>query len=153
MPRTDLASRVVAATPEEVHAALLDPDALLRWLPPTGMTARLEHADMRVGGGYRMVLTYLDAAGAPGKAAPDADVVDVRLLELVPGALVVQAVDFASDDPAYAGTMTMTWALAAVEGGTRVEVRARDVPPGITAEDHEAGLASSLANLAAHLER
>ena len=72
---------------------------------------------------------------------------------LVPGVRVVQAVDFVSDDPAYAGTMTMTWEVTAVEAGTRVDIRADDVPPGISAEDHAAGLASSLANLAAYLER
>ncbi len=65
----------------------------------------------------------------------------------------MQAVDFVSDDPAYAGTMTMTWELSAVDAGTRVEVRADDVPDGISAEDHAAGLASSLTNLAAYLER
>jgi len=35
---------------------------------------------------------------------------------------VVQAVDFVSDDPAFAGTMTMTWAVRAVDGGTRVQI-------------------------------
>jgi hypothetical protein len=49
--------------------------------------------------------------------------------------------------------MTMTWELTAVDAGTRVDIRAEDVPVGISAEDHVAGLASSLANLAAHLER
>jgi hypothetical protein len=33
-----------------------------------------------------------------------------------------------------------------------VEIRTDDVPGGITAEDHAAGMASSLANLAAYLE-
>jgi hypothetical protein len=64
----------------------------------------------------------------------------------------VQAVDFVSDDPAYAGTMTMTWAVAAVDGGTRVDIIARNVPDGIAAADHAAGLASSLLNLAEYLE-
>jgi hypothetical protein len=49
--------------------------------------------------------------------------------------------------------MTMTWQLSAVAEGTRVEVRAEDVPTGISAEDHAAGMASSLANLAEYLER
>jgi hypothetical protein len=65
----------------------------------------------------------------------------------------VQAVDFVSDDLVYAGTMTMTWEVTAVDAGARVEIRADDVPDGISAEDHAAGLASSLANLAAYLER
>ncbi len=41
----------------------------------------------------------------------------------------------------------MTWTLRAIDGGTVVEVRADDVPPGITAEEHASGPASSLANL------
>ena len=80
--------------------------------------------------------------------------VEVRFVDVVPNVKVVQAVDFVSDDPAYAGTMIMTWAVAAAaDGGTRVEIRADDVPDGISAEDHAVGLASSLANLAAHVER
>jgi hypothetical protein len=62
-------------------------------------------------------------------------------------------VDFVSDDPAYAGTMTMTWQVTAVEAGTRVDIVAQDVPDGISPEDHAAGLASSLTNLAAYVER
>lgn len=61
-------------------------------------------------------------------------------------------IDFASDDAAFAGTMTMTWTLTEVEGGTEVSVQADDVPPGISASDHEVGIASSLANLAAYAE-
>jgi uncharacterized protein YndB with AHSA1/START domain len=153
VPRTDSASRVIAAPLERVYAALVDPDALTAWLPPEGMSGRFERFDARPGGSYRMVLTYADASGAPGKATADSDIVEGRFLDVVPGARVVQAVDFVSDDPAYAGTMTMTWEVTAVDAATRVEIRADDVPDGISAEDHAAGLASSLANLAAYLER
>ena len=65
----------------------------------------------------------------------------------------MQAVDFVSDEPGYAGTMTMTWEVAPRESGSRVEIRADNVPDSISAEDHAAGFASSLANLAAYLER
>jgi uncharacterized protein YndB with AHSA1/START domain len=144
---------VIAAPLERVYAALVDPDALTAWLPPEGMSGRFERFDARPGGSYRMVLTYADASGAPGKATADSDIVEGRFLDVVPGARVVQAVDFVSDDPAYAGTMTMTWEVTAVDAVARVEIRADDVPDGISAEDHAAGLASSLANLAAYLER
>lgn len=40
----------------------------------------------------------------------------------------------------------------AAEGGTEVFVKADDVPQGISASDHEAGIASSLANLAAYVK-
>jgi uncharacterized protein YndB with AHSA1/START domain len=150
MPRIDRASHVVAATPDRVYAELVDPDALLQWLPPAGMTGRFERYDASPGGGYRLVLTYADD-DSRGKSTSDSDVVDARFVELVPGVRLVQAVEFESANPAYAGTMTMTWVLEPLESGTRVEVRAEDVPPGISAEDHAAGLASSLRNLADYL--
>jgi uncharacterized protein YndB with AHSA1/START domain len=151
MPRTDQASRVVSAPVERVYAALIDPDSLTAWLPPDGMTGRFERFDLRPGGGYRMVLTY-DAASADAKSTSDSDVVEARFVDVVAGSRVVQAVEFESDDPRFAGTMTMTWAVSPVPGGTRVDIRADDVPDGISAEDHAAGMASSLANLASHVE-
>ena len=153
MPRTDRSSRVVAAPPQRVYAALVDPAALTAWLPPDGMSGRFERFDARPGGSYRLVLTYADPSGAPGKATADSDIVEARFVDIVPGVQVVQAVDFVSDDPAFAGTMTMTWEVTAVDAGTRVDVVADDVPDGIAAEDHAAGLASSLANLAAYVDR
>jgi uncharacterized protein YndB with AHSA1/START domain len=153
MGRTDTASRVISAPVERVYAALVDAGALTVWLPPAGMSGRFERFDARPGGSYRMILTYADASTAAGKTTAGSDVVEARFVDIVPGVRVVQAVDFVSDDPAYAGTMTMTWEVAGVDAGTRVEIRAVDVPAGIRAEDHAAGLASSLANLAAYVER
>ena len=150
MGRTDVASRVIPASPERVYAALVDEEALTAWLPPGGMTGRFEHFDARPGGSYRLILTYADGSAAPGKATADSDIVEARFLDIDPGVRVVQAVDFESDDPAFSGTMTMTWEVEAVEGGTRVEFRADDVPEGISPEDHAAGLESSLENLAAY---
>ncbi len=152
MARTDTASRVIAAPLDRVYAALIDPEALTAWLPPDGMSGRFERFDAKPGGSYRLVLTYADASTAPGKTTAGSDVVEARFLAIVPGVRVVQAVDFVSDDPAQAGTMTMTWGVTAVDQGTRVEFRADDVPAGISADDHAAGLTSSLANLAEYLE-
>lgn len=152
MPRTDRSSRVIESSLERVYAAMVDPDRLLAWLPPDGMNGSFERFDARPGGSYRLVLTYDDPSNSPGKASADSDVVEARFVELVPNVRVVQAVDFVSDDPAYAGTMTMTWQVTSVESGTRVDITAEDVPEAISAEDHAAGLASSLANLAAYLQ-
>jgi uncharacterized protein YndB with AHSA1/START domain len=152
MARTDTASRVIEAPPQTVYAALVDREALTAWLPPDGMSGRFDRYDARPGGSYRLVLTYDDPSTARGKASADADIVEVRFVDLVPGKRLAQAVDFVSDDPANAGTMTMTWELTPTDAGTRVDIRADDVPAGISAEDHAAGLASSLANLAHYLE-
>jgi 8-oxo-dGTP pyrophosphatase MutT (NUDIX family)/uncharacterized protein YndB with AHSA1/START domain len=135
-----------------VFAALTDPDALIAWLPPKGMRGRFERFDLRDGGSYRLVLTYDDAAGAPGKSDASSDVAEVRIARVVPGELVEQLVDFESGDPAFRGTMRMTWTVRSTAGGTVVEFEARDVPSGIRARDHAEGLTSSLANLAAYLE-
>lgn len=144
---------MIAAAPERVYAAFVDPEALTAWLPPEGMSARIERFDLRPGGSYRMVLTYGDAYASKGKASADSDIVEARIVDIVPGVRVVQEVDFVSDDPAYAGTMTMTWEVTAVAGRARVDITADDVPDGITAEDHAKGLASALRNLAYYLER
>ena len=152
MPRKDYASRVVAAPVARVFDALVNRDALTAWLPPRGLTARFERFDPRPGGSYRLVLMYADATDAGGKTSQDSDVVEGRFIEINRNARVVQAVNFASDDPGFAGTMTMTWAVTAVDGGTRVEITADDVPDGISAEDHARGLTSSLENLATYLE-
>jgi uncharacterized protein YndB with AHSA1/START domain len=152
--RTDSASRVIRADREHVFAALVDADALAQWLPPSGMSGRFERFDARPGGSYRLVLTHQDDSpgSGTGKASPDSDIVEARFVDVVPNMRVVQAVDFVSDDPAFAGTMTMTWELSVENTGTRVEIRADDVPTGITPEDHAAGMESSLANLAIYVE-
>jgi len=117
------------------------------------MTGKFERFDARPGGSYRMVLTYPDALDALGKATADSDIVEARFVDIVPGERVVQEVDFVSGDPAYAGTMTMTWEVTAVDAGTRVDIVADDVPDGVSAEDHAAGFASSLTKLAAYVEQ
>ncbi|MDV8068785.1 SRPBCC family protein [Rhodococcus sp. IEGM 1366] len=152
MDRIDRASLVIEAPPTVVYDALLDRESLEAWLPPDGMRGRIELWDPRPGGGFRMVLTYLDSADSPGKTSAATDVVDVGFAELVPPERVVQRAVFESDDPSYAGTMTMTWDLAAAVNGTEVTVTATDVPPGIDQAVHETGIASSLANLASYVE-
>jgi uncharacterized protein YndB with AHSA1/START domain len=100
-----------------------------------------------------MMLTYPDASVSRGKSTPDADIVEARFIELVPGARVVYAVDFVSDDPAYNGTMTMTWEMTPADGGTRVDITADNVPDGISAKDHATGMISSLDKFAEYLAR
>jgi uncharacterized protein YndB with AHSA1/START domain len=149
MGRTDRASIVIPAARERIYAALLDPSALETWLPPDNMKGRVLELDARPGGVFRMELTYLD--GNQGKSSDHSDVTEVTFIELVPGERIVQRVVFDSDDPQFAGAMTMTWSLLETGDGTRVEIRADDVPPGISSEDHATGLTASLNNLASYL--
>jgi uncharacterized protein YndB with AHSA1/START domain len=147
--RIDTASLIIAAPAETIYGAFIDAEALLAWLPPEGMTGELLEFEPRPGGAFRMALHY----GTPGhgKTTADTDVVESEFAELVPGQRIVQLVRFRSDDPAFAGTMRMVWDLEPAEGGTRVIFLAEDVPPGISKEDHDTGLRSSLENLKAYL--
>lgn len=115
------------------------------------MTGKFERFDPAPGGSYRLILTYVDPTGAGAKSSADSDIVEARYVDIVRNDRIVQAVDFESNDPAYAGTMTMTWAVQATDDGTLVEFIADDVPEGISAADHFAGMTSSLENLASYL--
>lgn len=151
--RIDYASRVIKQSPEKIYKAFVDPEALVSWLPPKGMDGRIVEFDACAGGAYRMSLTYLDKDhSAKGKSTEDTDIVKGRFLELVPNERIVQAVEFQSDDPAFAGEMIMTWALASVPEGTEVTIVCENVPEGIRKEDHDVGLRSSLENLADYIE-
>jgi uncharacterized protein YndB with AHSA1/START domain len=151
--RIDSASRVIKASLRTIYQAHIDPDALVSWLPPSGMRARIDGYNPREGGTYRMVLTYDQPNhSAPGKTSEHSDVVRGRFLELVPNERIVQLVEFESEDPAFAGEMKIAWTLTAVPEGTNVTIRCENVPAGIRHEDHEAGLRSTLDNLAAFAE-
>lgn len=146
-------SRVIRATPRAVYDAFVDPAALLEWLPPGGMTGRIHAFDARVGGGYRMSLFYPESESRfRGKTAAKEDMVDVRFVTLEPPRRIVEAVRFVSDDPAFGGEMTLTVTFEEVADGAEVTMDFRPLPPGLRAEDNEAGARLSLDQLARRFE-
>lgn len=152
--RTDTASLVIAAPPNAIYWAFVDPAALVSWLPPEGMSGQIHVFEPRVGGTFRMTLSYLAPEhAAAGKTSDNHDTFESEFVELVPGKRVVQRIRFDSDDPAFAGAMTMTWSLQPVAGGTEVRILCEDVPAVIRPEDHDDGMRSTLANLAAFVTR
>jgi uncharacterized protein YndB with AHSA1/START domain len=150
--RVDQASRTIHASPSSIFHAFEDPRALESWLPPRGMTGRIEAFDFRDGGSYRMSLIYRDENHPPGKSAADRDDVEVRFVRLVRDRTIEQAVVFDSEDPDFAGVMGVVWTFQPGPSGTEVTVRFENVPEGIKPQDHEAGLASTLENLARFVE-
>lgn len=147
--RVDRASRVILASPRTLFRAFLDAEMLASWRAPEDMAAWIERFDPRIGGGYRMALTYpAGTAGAPGKTSALEDAVEIRFVEIVPDNCIVEEVRFESHDPAFAGLMSITILFEKVREGTKVSLAATDVPPGISAADHKAGMDSSLAKLA-----
>lgn len=150
--RIDSASRLISATPTAVYRAFAAPGAMEQWIPPSNMTGTMLHFDFREGGSYRMRLTYAEPQKGRGKSSEDSDEVEVRLTKLEDGQRIEQEVTFESEDPAFSGIMRMIWTFQSEEDGTLVTVRAENVPEGIRPEDHEAGLNSSLKNLAGFVE-
>ncbi|MEX0731749.1 MAG: SRPBCC domain-containing protein [Aquisalimonadaceae bacterium] len=151
-PRVDSASRLIQASTASIYRAFSEPGAMERWLPPSNMTGKMLHFDFRDGGSYRMRLTYKEPQHGQGKTSDDSDEVEVRLTELRDEQRIEQEVTFESGDPAFCGIMRMIWTFQSEGDGTLVTVRAEDVPEGIRPEDHQAGLDSSLENLAGFVE-
>ena len=108
--------------------------------------------DARVGGVFRMTLTYKGAHPVPGKSSEDTDTVQGYFVELVPNERIVQAVEFESNDPSFAGIMTVTYTLRDTGGGTEVTVLCENIPSGVRLEDNETGSRQTLKNLAAFVE-
>lgn len=99
-----------------------------------------------------MRLSYIGPHHSQGKTSVNADEVEVQILKLTANRRIEQGVAFASDKSEFSGVMKIIWAFDAMNQGTKVTVRCENVPPGITAEDHEAGLLSTLENLARFTE-
>ena len=101
-----------------------------------------------------MSLSYDDPERAQsGKTETNMDVVDVIFAKIVPDREIVQMATFQSDDPAFAGAMTMTWTLTSNNDATEVTIIAEDVPSGIKESDHIDGMTASLDNLAEFVAR
>lgn len=146
-------TRVIRADAATIYAAFLDPDALVAWMPPAGMTGRMHAFDARAGGGYEMSL-YYPATEQPvhGKTAEREDRVAVRFVALEPSRRIVELVRFVSDAPAYGGEMRLTVTLDPVDAGTAVTLAFDDLPPGVRPEDNDAGARASLEQLARRVE-
>ncbi|MGZ5912996.1 MAG: SRPBCC family protein [Reyranella sp.] len=146
-------SKIIRAPRHVVYKACLDPDALAKWRVPDNMTARVHAFEAREGGVYRMSLTYRDPQQSPGgKTSKDTDTFQGRFVELVPDEKVVEAIEFESHDPGFAGEMKMTTRLADTKNGTEVTILCEGLPSGVRPEDNETGTRQSLQKLAALLE-
>ena len=49
--------RVLRALPQPVYGTFLDAEAMAKWLPPNGFTARVHSTDAKVGGSWSMSFT------------------------------------------------------------------------------------------------
>jgi uncharacterized protein YndB with AHSA1/START domain len=134
--------RVLRSTPERIYRAFLDPDAMVKWLPPNGFTARVHELDARVGGAYRMSFTNFSTGSSQFFGG--------RYLELIPNERICNTDSF--DDPNLPGEMKVTITLRPVAVGTEIRIRQEGVPAAIPAEACYLGWQESLHLLAALVE-
>jgi len=134
--------RVLRATPERVYRAFLDPDAMVKWLPPHGFTGKVHHVDARVGGTYKMSFTNFSNGGSHSFGG--------EYLELVPNEHIRHSDRF--DDASLPGEMITTISLKPVAVGTELQVVQEGIPEAIPPEACYLGWQESLTLLALLVE-
>jgi uncharacterized protein YndB with AHSA1/START domain len=141
-PNTVHLHRVIAAQPEKIYRAFLDPDALARWIPPNGFTGKVHHMDAKVGGTFKMSFTNFTTGTVISFGG--------EYLDLVPNEYLRYTDVF--DDPNLPGTMTVTITLKKVSVGTELTAVQEGVPDVIPLEACYLGWQESLLNLARLVE-
>ncbi len=116
--------RVLRAKPERVYRAFLDPDAMVKWLPPHGFTAKVHHMDAKVGGTFKMSFTNFSTGNGHSFGG--------TYLELKPNELIRYTDKF--DDPNLPGEMICTVQLKEVMCGTDINITQEGIPEMIPAE-------------------
>lgn len=118
MPGTVKLHRVLKAPPERVYRAFLDPDAMVKWLPPHGFTGKIHSMNPMVGGGYKMSFTNFGTGSTHSFGG--------TYLELVPNERIRYNDQF--DDPSLPGQMNVTVTFKTVICGTELEVMQEGIP-------------------------
>lgn len=134
--------RVLRAKPEFVYRAFLDADAVARWLPPYGYTAKVFHMDAKVGGTFKMAFTHFKSGQGNSFGG--------EYHELVPNERIRYTDRF--DDPNLPGEMQITITLKAVSCGTELNVVQEGIPEVIPLEMCYLGWQESLVQLARLVE-
>jgi uncharacterized protein YndB with AHSA1/START domain len=126
--------RVFRATPERIYRAFLDADAMVKWLPPNGFTAKVHHMDAKVGGTFKMSFTNFTTGNSHSFGG--------QYLELMPHERIRYTDTF--DDPNLPGEMRVAVTLKKVSCGTDVNIVQEGVPDVIPAEACYLGWQESL---------
>ncbi len=134
--------RVLRATPDRVYRAFIDPDAMVKWLPPNGFTAKMHEMDARVGGRYKMSFTNFTTGQSHAFGG--------QYVELKPNERLRYSDVF--DDPNLPGEMMTTVTITPVSCGVELRVVQEGVPAMIPAEACYLGWQESLALLAKLVE-
>jgi uncharacterized protein YndB with AHSA1/START domain len=121
------------------------------WRVPNDMTATIHQFDAREGGRFRITL-HPDTEGRATDTGERAQTFRGRFTRLLPGELVVEAIEFESADPSMAGVLTITTELRQVDDGCEVTMIYENIPEGAYAGADEVALQMDLVRLAAWVE-
>jgi uncharacterized protein YndB with AHSA1/START domain len=142
MPNTIRLHRVLRCAPERVYRAFIDPDAMVKWLPPNGFTGKVHHMEAEVGGTYKMSFTNFTTGKSHAFGG--------RFLELEPHARIHYTDQF--EDPNLPGEIHVTIAFKSTSVGTELNIVQEGVPDVIPAEACYLGWQESLTLLAKLVE-
>ena len=134
--------RVLRATSERIYRAFIDADALVKWLPPNGFTAKISHMDAKVGGSFKMAFTNFTSGKSHSFGG--------EYLELTPHERIRYTDRF--DDPNLPGVIQVTITLKKVSVGTELNIVQEGIPAVIPAEACYLGWQESLILLAKLVE-
>lgn len=134
--------RVLRAPPARVYRAFLDPDAMVKWLPPHGFTGKVHQMDPRVGGTHKMSFTNFTSGKSHAFGG--------KYVELVPNERIRYTERF--DDPNLPGEMQVTITCKKVTFGTELNVVQEGVPAAIPPDACYLGWEESLSLLAKLVE-
>ena len=133
---------MLRAKPDKIYRAFIDPDAMVKWLPPNGFTGKVHHMDARVGGNYKMSFTNFTTGKTHSFGG--------TYVELTPHERIRYTDKF--DDPNLPGEMQATITLKPVSCGTELNIVQEGVPAVIPAEACYLGWQESLTLLAKLVE-
>lgn len=132
--RTLTLHRVLRTTPARLFRALTDPDAIVKWTPPHGFTAKMLAFEPGQGGHYRMSFTNLGTGHTHSFGG--------RYLDWEPGKRLRHTDAF--DDPNLPGEMVTTVDIRSVICGVEIRVTQENIPQVIPLEACYLGWQESL---------
>lgn len=130
--------RVIAAKPDKVYRAFLEPDALASWLPPYGFICTVHELEAKEGGKHHLSFRNFTTGHSHSFGG--------RYLTLIPNEKLIYTDIF--DDPNLTGEMKVTVTLKPVSAGTDLTVVQEGIPDLIPTEFCYLGWQESLEKLA-----
>jgi uncharacterized protein YndB with AHSA1/START domain len=139
--RTVRLHRVLKAPAERVYRAFLDPDALVKWLPPNGFTGKVDHVQGSIGGTFKMSFANFNGGGGHPFGG--------KYLELVPGKRLRYTNEY---DPGLGGAMETAVSIEEASFWSHLTIVQSNIPVPIPLEACYVGWQQSLELLARLVE-